>query len=156
MSVSTTRSENSTHSMRYAPYQVSNLNRAPQGNPGLLHIHTQLYWSSWRIIHVTDMNLYLVPGVFIMLDQDKVVLEDSLCPERETLLQHRSVHLMVHGVGHHRQLTIATIMKSRPYDRWTDITICFLHTDINVPLTLPPTHPSSSICMMQIESWLVS
>ena len=115
--VSTTRSENSTHSTRHAPYQVSNLNRA-QGNPGLLHIHTQLYWSSWRIIHVTDMNLYLVPGVFwgvhsrtfgwpihdfhvlvlqeiicglgcggrsIILNQNKVFLEGSSCPERETL-----------------------------------------------------------------------
>ena len=41
-------------------------------------------------------------------------------------------------------------------DRWTDITICPLHTEINVSPILPLMHPSSSICVMQLESSLVS
>ena len=45
---------------------------------------------------------------------------------------------------------------SHPYHaRWTNITICSLHADIYVPLTLAPTHPSSSICVMSLQSWLV-
>ena len=57
----------------------------------------------------------------------------------KTLLQHTSVHSLVHGAVRHNQLTFATIVKFSPYnDRWTDIIICSLHTDIAVPLTLPP------------------
>ena len=48
-------SKDSTHSLRYVPYQGPKPNR-PQSNPGLLHSHTQLFCRSWRIIHVANMN----------------------------------------------------------------------------------------------------
>ena len=79
-------------------------------------------------------------GRIIILDQDKVVLEGGSCPGWATLLQHactlacpwcRLAHL----------LTFAIIVESSPYDdRWTDIIIWSLPTDINVPLTLPPVY----------------
>ena len=57
----------------------------------------------------------------------------------------------------HNQLTFATIVKSSQYDdRWTDISILSLHTDFNVFLILRPVHPSSSISVMQLESWITS
>ena len=55
----------------------------------------------------------------------------------------------------HNNLTFPTIVKSSPYnDRWTDNTISSLLTDINVPLTLPPPHPSSSSvwCNLNLDS----
>ena len=64
---------------------------------------------------------------------------------------------LVHGAVQHNQRTFVTIVKSSPYDdKWTDITICSLHTYNNVPLILPPTHLGSSICLMQLEIWLIS
>ena len=60
---------------------------------------------------------------------------------------------MVHGAIQYNQLTFATEVKSSPYeDRPTDITICTLHTGINMLLNLPPTYPSSPIYVMQIDS----
>ena len=61
--VTSTHSEDSTHSTRCALYQGPKPNR-PQGNPGLLPSQMQLYCHSWRIIHVKDMNCHLVPEVF--------------------------------------------------------------------------------------------
>ena len=48
-------SKDSTHSLRYVPYQGPKPNR-PQSNPGMLHSHTQLFCRSWRIIHVANIN----------------------------------------------------------------------------------------------------
>ena len=92
----------------------------------------------------------------LILDQDKV-LEGGSCPGWETLLQHMCVHLLVHCAVQHNKLTFATVAKSSPLDeRWTDITICCPHTEIYGPLTLPYIHSKSFICVMWIESWLVS
>ena len=55
----------------------------------------------------------------------------------------------------HSQLTFAAIVKSTPYDdRGTHITICSLHTGINMPLDLPPTHraPPSAWCNLNLDS----
>ena len=41
----------------------------------------------------------------------------GLFPGLETLLQHMSIHLLVHGATQHKQLTFATIVKSSPI-RW--------------------------------------
>ena len=96
-------------------------------------------------------------GLSNILDQDKVVLESGSCLGKENLLQHTSVHLLIHGAIHHNHLTFAAIVKSNPYDgRWADITICSPHMDINVPLPLPPTHPSSPIFVMHLDPWLIS
>ena len=83
-------------------------------------------------------------------------VEGGSCPGWETLLQHSSVHLLAHGAVQHNQLTFATIVKSSPYDdRWTNINLCSLHTDIYVLLNQPPRYPSSSICVEQPEPWLI-
>ena len=49
------------------------------------------------------------------------------------------IHFLVHDAVHHKHLTFATIVKSSPYDdRWTNITICSLHTDIFSSMCLSP------------------
>ena len=76
-----------------------------------------------------------------------------LLPMVRYFVAHTSVHLYWFMVAS----STASRVKSSAYDdRWTEITICFPHTDINMLLTMPPLHPSSSICEMQLESWLVS
>ena len=112
--------------------------------------------------HINDFHI-LVPQEIpsglncvwcsIISGQCKDVLEGSSWLGLDTWLQHVSVHLLVHGAMQHNQFTFVTIMKSSPYnDKGTDITISSLHTGINVSLTLPAMHPSSSICVMQLES----
>ena len=76
---------------------------------------------------------------------------------RHFVAANTSAHVLVHGATQHNQLTLVIIMKSSPcVGTLIDITMCFLHTKINVPLTLPPKHPSPSTCVMQLESWFVS
>ena len=93
----------------------------------------------------------------IILDQSKVVVEGSSCPALETFLAEDA---SLFAGSWCRSVQPAHVCRHREIQRirWrmTGITICSLHKDINVLLTLLSTHLTSSICVMQMESWLIS
>ena len=91
-------------------------------------------------------------GAFSWTRAGPITLEGGSYPGKESLLQHTSVHFLVHGAVQHNQLTFATIVKSSPFDEiWTDIITRCLYTNINMPVILPPMHYSSSMWVIQLS-----
>ena len=76
--VTTTRSEDSTCSIRHALYQCAKPNR-PQGNPGLRHTHTQLCSCIWRNIHVTTILSQRCSMGFISGHLDDQSMTSTFC-----------------------------------------------------------------------------
>ena len=141
MGVTTRHSEDSMHWMRHAPYWGPKPNRS-QGNPGLLHSHTELCYHGESIILLGPRGILwgLYPGFRITnpwlphpasprnpqllglwwadhyLGARQSCSGRWLLPRVRDLVWHTFVHLLFHGAVQYQQPTFVTLEKCSPYD----------------------------------------